>query len=171
MSNLDCNRPLEALHISQYPIDSLESLPDYFLTERDIVDEATGNRRYALTRTPAMKLFPQGNMDNVTALEPNNSAITIPENQVRAGYIRNEGNMVSMQYATSARAAQFLMIGTLSDMVLIQNTGFVNIPEGHEYIVGAQYYNDGNGVPTTDDSLTGQKLFVPLSSTKLAINL
>lgn len=167
---MDCKKPIEALHISQYPIDTLESLPDYFLTERDVVDEATGNTKYALTRTPALKLFPQGNMDNVVALEPNNTALEIPEGQVRAGYIQNTGNTAIMQYSDSTHAPIFLMLGTVSDLMLVQNTGFVNMPNGHEFILGAQYYDDGNGIPTTDPT-SGRKLFVPVSTTKLAVNM
>jgi hypothetical protein len=51
----------------------------------------------------------------------------------------------------------------------VQNTGFVNIPEGHQYIVDATYYLGENGEPTTDSTITGQKLFIPVSNTKLAI--
>ena len=167
---MDCKRPLEALHISQYPIDTLDSMVDYFLTERDVVDEATGNTKYSLTRTPSAKIFPQGNMDNVIALEPNNNALTVPENQVRAGYIQNTGNMAVMQYANNSHTPMFLMLGKVSDMMLVQNSGFVNIPKGHPYIIGAQYYVSANGAPTTD-SASGKKLFIPVSTTKLAVNL
>lgn len=171
MNNLECNKPIEALHISQYPIDTLESMPDYFLTERNVVDEATGNTKYSLTRTPAGKIFPQGNMDNVIALEPNNTALEVPENQVRAGYVQNTGNTIVMQYANANHSAVFLMLGKVTDMMLVQNTGFVHIPEGHQYVIGQQYYLGEDGVPTTDSSITGQKLFVPVSTTKLAINM
>lgn len=170
MSELNCKRPIEALHISQYPIDDLDSLPDYFLTERDVVDEATGNTKYSLTRTPAGKLFPQGNMDNVIALEPNNEGLEVPEGQVRAGYMQNSGGTLIMQYADATHPATFLMLGEVSDMMLVQNTGFISIPKGHDLILGAVYYTGDNGEPTTDDA-SGQKLFTPVSRTKLAVLL
>lgn len=170
MNELNCDKPIEALYIAQYPIDTLESLPDYFLTERTVVNESTGNTKHAITRTPALKLFPQGNMDNVVALAPNNVALEIPEGQVRAGYIQNTGNTAIMQYSDSDHAPMFLMLGMVSDLMLVQNTGFVNMPKGHEFILGMQYYDDGNGVPTTDPS-SGRKLFVPVSTTKLAVNM
>ena len=35
----------------------------------------------------------------------------------------------------------------------------------------AQYYLGENGEPVTDSTITGQKLFIPISDTKLAINM
>lgn len=171
MNNLDCNRPLEALHISQYPIDTLGSMVDYILAERDLIDEATGTPRYSLVRVPALKLFPQGNMDNVIGVESNNTAIDVPENQVRAGYMQNTGNTTVMQFADTNHPAVFLILGKVADMTLIQNSGFVNIPEGHEYIIGQTYYLADDGTPTTDSSITGQKLFTPITRTTLAVQL
>jgi hypothetical protein len=64
------------------------------------------------------------------------------------------------------------MLGKHADNLMrVQNTGFVNIPEGHQYIVDAQYYLGENGQPVTDSSITGQKLFIPVSNTKLAVNM
>lgn len=110
-------------------------------------------------------------MDNVIALEPNNLGINIPENQVRAVYIANESNSHIMRYADTTHPAVMLAIGKLADLVLVQNCGFVNIPETHNYIVGVQYYAGENGEPVTDSTITGQKLFIPVSSYRLAINL
>ena len=168
---MDCKKPIEVLHISDYPVDTIESLPDYFLTVRTATSEATGNTLYSLTRTPAGKIFPQGNMDNIVALEPNNTALEVPENQVRAGYVQNTGNTIVMQYADANHSAVFLMLGKVTDMMLVQNTGFVHIPEGHQYVIGQQYYLGEDGVPTTDSTVTGQRLFVPVSTTKLAVNM
>ena len=46
----------------------------------------------------------------------------------------------------------------------------LNFPEGHHYIVGAQYWVGENGEAVTDDA-SGQKLFIPVSNTKLMINM
>lgn len=167
---MNCDKPLEVLHISQYPIDTLESLPDYLLAVRTVTSEDTGATKYSLTRIPSARLFPQGNMDNVVALEPNNEGLEVPKNQVRAGYVQNTGNVAVMQYADASHTPTFLMLGKVTDLMLVQNSGFVHIPEGHEYIINQTYYVSANGVPTTDSS-SGKKLFVPVSRTKLAILL
>ena len=168
----DCNRPVETEYIANVPIDSLASLPDFILAERDVEDVTTGNIARTFVRVPAQKLFPQGNYANIAAIQANNVAITVPDNEVRAGYVANEGSANVVRYADSDHAPVFLMLGFSTDLLLVQNTGFVNILEGHPYIVGAQYYAaaDGSGEPVTDPT-SGQKLFIPISSTQLAINL
>lgn len=166
---MDCNRPVRTINIADVAIDNFATLPDYFLAERDIMDESTGNKRTPV-RVPSSKIFPNVNNDNVIGIEINNPAITVPENQVRAGYVANEPGANIVRYADANHPAVFLMLGEYVDNVMrIQNTGFVNIPEGHQYIVGATYYASANGEPVTDASITGQKLFIPISNTKLAI--
>lgn len=168
----DCNRPVDTEYIGNVPLDTLASLPDFMLAERDVEDVTTGNIARTLVRVPAEKLFPNGNYANVAAIQANNTAITVPERQVRAGYVANEGSANVVKYADSTHAPIFLMLGFSTDLLLVQSTGIVNILEGHNYIVGAQYYlaTDGSGEPTTD-STSGKKLFVPISNTQLAINL
>lgn len=167
---MDCNRPVKTINIADVAIDNFATLPDYFLAERDIMDESTGNTVRTPVRVPSGKIFPNANNDNVTGIEINNSAITVPENQVRAGYVANEPGANIVRYADASHPAVFLMLGLHTDNIMrIQNTGFVNIPEGHQYLVGATYYVGENGEPVTDSSITGQKLFIPISDTKLAI--
>ena len=166
----DCNRKIRTINIADVAIDTLPTMVDYFLAERDIMDESTGNTVRTPVRVPSGKIFPNVNNDNVIGIEINNSAITVPKNQVRAGYVANEPGANIVRYADANHPAVFLMLGEYMDNVMrIQNTGFVNIPEGHQYIVGATYYASANGEPVTDASITGQKLFIPLSNTKLAI--
>lgn len=168
----DCNKPVKTVKIADVAIDNLASLPDYILAERDVLDESTGETKRALVRVPSATLFPNASQDNVVGEAINNLAITVPEKQVRAGYIKNEVGMNTMQYAGPDHAAVFLMLGLHTDNIMrIQNTGFVNIPEGHSYIVDADYWLGENGEPVTDRTITGQHLFVPISSTKLAINM
>lgn len=169
---MDCNRPVKTINIADVAIDNFATLPDYFLAERDKEDTTTGNTARTPVRVPSARLFPNANNDNVTGIEINNSAITVPENQVRAGYVANEPGANIIRYADASHPAVFLMLGEYTDNVMrIQNTGFVNIPEGHQYLVGATYYVGTNGEPVTDASITGQKLFKPLSDTKLAVLL
>lgn len=170
--NCDKTNKVKTIKIADIAIDSVASLPDYILAERDIQEEETGNVKRAIVRVPSGTLFPNANNDNVIGLAINNMAITVPENQIRAGYIQNAVGGNVMQYADASHHARFLMLGKHTDNVMrVQNTGFVVIPEGHNYIVGAQYYLGANGEPVTDATTTGQKLFVPESSTVLSVNL
>lgn len=162
---------VKTVKIADVAIDNLNSLPDYILAERDLLDESTGETKRTLVREPADKLFPTGSNDNVVGESINNLAITVPEGQVRAGYIKNEVGLNTMQYAGTDHAAVFLMLGLHTDNIMrIQNAGFVNIPGGHRYIVDADYWLGENGEPVTDPTVTGQHLFKPISSTKLAID-
>lgn len=170
-----CNGGCQGKPVTQYigdlPIDNLDSIADFFLAERDVEDPQTGTVVRSFVRVPGAKLFPNANMDNIIALEPNNVALEVPEKQVRAVYVANEANSLIMKYADATHPATMLALGMLADMMLVQNAGFVNIPAGHSYIVGVQYYAGEDGEPVTDASITGQKLFIPVSATKLAINL
>lgn len=169
---MSCDNKVETVNIANVAIDTLASLPDYILAERDITDDSTGNIKRTPVRVPSAKLFPNVNNDNVIGLAINNTAITVPENQVRAGYIENAVGANIMQYAGAGHAATFLMLGLHVDNVMrVQNTGFVNIPAGHSYIVGADYWLGENGEPVTDSTITGQHLFTPVSGTVLAVDI
>lgn len=166
-----CNNKVETVNIGDIAIDTLASLPDYFLAERDIADDATGTIKRTPVRVPSGTIFPNANNDNVTGIEVNNAAITVPEKQVRAGYVENGVGANIVKYADASHPVVFLMLGYHADNIMrVQNAGFVNIPEGHQYIINQQYYLGENGEPVTDNTITGQKLFKPISSTKLAIN-
>lgn len=165
----NCNKPIQTTYIGEIAIDTLDSIPDYMLAERDVVDSNTGKTIRSMVRVPAAKLFGGGTMDNVTTIEPNNT-ITVPEKQVLAGRVVNNGGYNTVELTTATSTPDFLIVGKLGDLLLIQNTGFVYIPEGHEYIVGQTYYSGANGLPTTATT-SGHKLFKAISSTKLAILL
>lgn len=165
---MDCGRKqLATTYIGAIPVDTLASVPDYMLAERDVEDPNTGDIIRSMVRVPGGKLFGGGIWDNVTTIEPNNT-IEVPENQVVAGKIQNNGSYETVEPASAE--ADFLIIGKLGEMLLIQNAGFVYIPNGHQYVVGAQYYSGEGGAPTTNPA-SGFKLFKPISQTQLAINL
>ena len=173
MSACNCkNTPVSTQYLRDVAYDTLESLPDFFLAERDVEDQVTGEVKATLTRVPSGKLFPTANADNVFALTPNNDELEIPERQVRAGTIANLVSSTQVQYDSDEDPALFIMIGKLAGMVLAQNSGIINMPAGHDYVIKAQYYAsaDGSGEPTTNDA-SGQKLFVPISRTQLLINM
>lgn len=167
---MNCNKQLDVQYIGDMPVDMLASLPDYILTERDVLDESTGNMKCTITRTPTAKLFPNINSDNVFAVEPNNPSIAIPDNQVRAVFIQNQGTVNVMQYADYVHSATMIAIGATNDVVLCQSCGVINIPSGHNYIIGMQYYVGQSGEPETGVE-NGQKLFIPISNQKLVINM
>lgn len=169
---MSCQNKVKTINIGDVAIDNLATLPDYFLAERDVEDVTTGNVVRTPVRVPSATIFPNANNDNVIAVAINNSAIVVPARQVRAGYVKNEVGMNTVQYAGRDHKAVFLMLGLHAEnQMRIQNTGFINIPEGHSYIIDAQYYVGNNGEPVTDASITGQKLFIPISKTQLAINM
>ena len=169
---MSCNNKVEVKNIGDVAIDTLASLPDYLLGERDVENESTGVIKRTPVRIPSAKLFPNANNDNVIGLAVNNTAITVPDNQVRAGYVENGVGANIMKSADASHKAVFLMLGLHTDNIMrVQNTGFINIPDGHSYIVGAEYFVGENGEPVTDNTITGQKLFIPVSSTVLAVNM
>lgn len=167
----DCAKNIEIQDISDIPVDNVESVPDYFITERDITDPSDGSVVRAFTRTPGAKILPNGTLDNVVAFEANNTGLTVPTNQVRGVRVVNSGSANTLQYADTSHKPMMIAIGVIADgLVLCQNCGFINIPNGHSYSIGTQYYQGANGEPTTSSS-SGYKLFIPVSSTRLAVNM
>lgn len=165
----NCNKPITTTYIGDIPVDTLDSLPDYIISERDVEDSSTGKIVRSMVRVPAVKLFGGGNFDNVTTIEPNNT-IEVPENQVLAGRIQNNASYTAVELTDETSAPDFLILGSLGGQLLIQSTGFVYMPNGHQYVIGADYYSGEDGLPTTD-STSGHKIFKPISSTKLVITL
>lgn len=168
----ECNKkPYTIEHILDTDIDDLASIPDFFIGVRTVENPSTGATVATPVRVPGARVMPTGNLANVTAIVTNNSEITVPENQVRAGYMDVQPGGNIMRYADSNNPAMFVMIGDYTNgKMLIQTTGFLNIPAGHQYIVGEQYYVGDYGAPTTDSTVTGQKMFMPLDDYTLNIN-
>lgn len=168
-----CNKPVETLYLGQLPEDNDLTMPEYLLGGWKVYDQSSDNYDWKLKRVPTSKLFPYGTMDNMMALDANNEELEVPEGQVRAGYVQNTTGGSKMMYATTSNPAKFLMLGRdEGGWMMIQNTGFLHIPKGHQYIIGADYYmaSDGSGEPVTD-SASGVYLFTPLSTTTLAVNI
>lgn len=167
-----CNeKPYTITHVLDLDVDNLASTPDFFLGVRTVEDPSTGATIATPVRIPGERVMPTGNLSNVAAIDTNNTSLVIPENQVRAGYIDVQPGGNVMRLSDATHPAEFLMLGEYtSGKMLIQMTGFLNIPAGHQYIVGQEYYDDGYGVPTTDSTATGRKLFKPLTDTLLNVN-
>ena len=168
---MECKKPYTITHIADLDIDDLATIPDYFLGIRAVESVADGNTIYTPVRVPGARVMPTGNLANVTALASNNTALEIPENQVLAGYYDAQPGGNVMKPADENHAAMFLMVGNYTNgKILVQTTGFLTIPNGHQYIPLQQYYLGENGQPVTDSSITGQKLFIPLDEYVLNIN-
>lgn len=170
----DCNcekKPYTIEHILDTDIDDLASIPDYFIAVRTVKDPSTGSIIATPVRVPGSRVMPTGNLANVVALTTNNEALEIPEKQVLAGYYDIQPGGSIMKLADNAHPAEFLMIKNYTNgKMLVQATGFLTFPQGHEYIPGQQYYLGDNGEPVTDSTITGQKLFKPLDDYVLNIN-
>lgn len=171
MKDCNCKKPYTVEHVLNTDIDDLATPVDYFLGVRTIEDPQTGVVKATPVRIPGAKVMPTGNLANVVALTTNNTDLSIPENQVRAGYIDPQPGGNIMKYAGTSNSAQFLMIGEYTNgKMLVQNTGFLTIPNGHQYIPETQYYLGEDGEPVTDSSVTGQRLFIPLDDYVLSVN-
>ena len=163
-------KPYTVEHILDTDIDDLATIPDFFIGVRTIEDPSTGAVKATPVRVPGARVMPTGNLANVTAITTNNDSLVVPENQVRAGYIDIQPGGNVMRLADTSHPAMFLMIKNYTNgKMLIQTTGFLNIPAGHQYVVGEQYYVGANGEPTTD-SASGQKLFKALDDFTLNVN-
>lgn len=167
----ECNKPYTIMGAAELDIDDLATIPDYFLGMRELDDPSTGGKLITPVRVPGARVMPTANLANVMASVTNNTELNIPDNQVRAGYIDVQPGGNIMRYADASHAPMFLMVGEyVNGKMLIQTTGFLSIPAGHQYIVGTQYYLGANGEPVTDSSITGKKLFMPLDDYTLNVN-
>lgn len=165
-----CNKPYTIMHVSEIDVDDLATVPDSFLAVREVEDPATGNTIYTPVRVPGTRVMPTGNMANVTALTTNNTSLSLEFGELWAGYIDTQPTGNVMRPATSMNAPQFLMIGDYPNgKMLIQTTGLLTLPKGHNYLIGQQYYAGEDGAPTTE-VVEGRKLFKPLSDTVINVN-
>lgn len=168
---MECNKPYTITHVADLDVDDLATTPDYFLGIRAVESYSDGGAIYTPVRIPGQRVMPTGNLANVVALATNNTALEIPANQVLAGYYDAQPGGNVMRLANSSHAAMFLMVSNYANgKMLVQTTGFLTIPAGHQYIPLQQYYLGNNGQPVTDNTITGQKLFMPLDEYTLSIN-
>lgn len=168
----ECNKkPYTIEHVLDTDIDDLATIPDFFIGVRTLEDPSTGATIATPVRVPGARVMPTGNLANVTALDTNNTALEVPEGQVLAGYYDGQPGGNVMRLAGISHPAMFLMIGNYTNgKMLVQSTGFLDMPNGHSYIPLVQYYLGDNGEPITDSTITGQKLFIALNDHTLMVN-
>lgn len=163
-------KPYTIVNAMDLDLDDLATIPDYFLGIRTVENPETGVVKADPVRVPGARVMPTGNLANVTAIATNDTALVIPDDQVRAGYIDVQPGGNVMKLADLTHPALFLMVKNYTNgKMLIQTTGFLNLMNGHHYLVGRQYYLGEDGEPTTD-STSGQKLFMPLDDYTLNVN-
>lgn len=151
-------------NVTELPLDDLDSVPEAFLAIREFEDKTV------FTRFPGNRLMPNGTLNNIFSLPTNNRSLTVPENQVLPAYVANEGSQDTVMPADGSHKALFLVIAVQGDYAACQNAGVISILAGHNYIIGQQYYLDENGGVSTSTK-SGQKLFIPISKTKLLLNI
>lgn len=162
----------EAIAARDLPVDKFESAPDYFMTIRTKQDKS-GAVKYQAMLTPGASVVPMQNMANIRPLPTNNPALTVTAGQVLPAYIENNGTTNVIHAADENHPAQFLVLSVTNDgTAMCQNCGWVEMPVGHKYIIGSNYYRATNeGEVTTDPSQTGQYLFTPVGRFTLALEI
>lgn len=168
---MNCDKePINLFPYENLPVDALEALPEEFIGVDIKNDPITGNKIYTPTRVKTSRLLPNATWANKLSLNPNNTELDVPDRQVLAGKVVSYSTTISIEKtATASDRVDFLLLGKTEDgRIVVQNTGFIVMPDGHDYIIGAQYFSGANGAPTTSGT---HKLFVPISSTVLAVNI
>lgn len=163
----------EAIDISQIPVDEFESAPDYFMTIRTKGDKTDGSVAYQPMLTPGASVLPSQNMANIQLLPTNNPALKVEPGNVLPAYVENNAAQTVIHAADESHPAQFLVLDVLDNgMAKCQNCGWVRMPVGHKYVIGANYYRSTKeGELTTDPSQTGQYLFTPVGRFTLALEI
>lgn len=163
---------VEFRKISNMPVDNFETAPDYFLTLRTKTDKH-GKVFYQNMLTPGASVLPLQNMANIQILPTNNPGLKVEPGQVLPAYVENNATSTVIMAADESHPAQFLVLSIdESGNANCQNCGWVRMPVGHKYVIGANYYRSNKeGEVTTDPEQTGQYLFTPVGRFTLALEI
>ena len=173
----NCNDfPIRHINSKDIPVWGEELLPQsatllMMVTEQD---QQCGKYLPFAYKLPASFLSPaSGTKSNMTSIPGNGALITVPDGQLRAGYVYNNSpNDIRLADTDDGTKPMFLIIGrnksddTLYDIVV---DGIFKFDAGHEYVVGYTYYLGLLGQPTTEN--TGQPLFDVLDKTRIRVHL
>ncbi len=148
----------------------------YFLAGAKIRDKQCGDYVYSPIAVPKQLLMVGGQNDpNRASINKNGSTIEIQERNVIPAYTStNTMHTIITANAVSNNAAQYLVLGEDSQdnrRFYIQSSGKYEFPEGHDYIVGEDYYLGENGDVTTQPGEFRQFLFTVPSSKEILINI
>lgn len=152
--------------VSEIEVDLTPNMPDFLFGINTVLNEATGNVMSKPVRVPGNKVIPRAVGE--FPLETNNDDLSVPDQQVIACYILNTGRQNQIVPATNTHEAIFLVSEIDGAVAKCQNTGVLNMPAGHDYNIGMQYYFTDGQISTQPG---GQKLFVPISEYQLLINM
>lgn len=172
MKDCNCkNKPFAVESVHDLDIDELSTPIDYLFGIRSVKEKADDVPGMSPVLIPGEKIVPASMRANLISLDTNNDSLVIPENQVRAGYLDVQPGGLIMRLADASHKAMFLMVENAPNgRMLVQSTGFLHMAGGHSFIPAAQYYLGENGEPVTDETITGQKLFIPLNDHYLLVN-
>ena len=172
-----CDRfPVKHINSKDIPVYSGETIPTsaqllMFVTEQD---QQCGQFLPFIYKLPAGMILPSTNgNNNVIALNGNGATITVPENQVKAGYVcNNTPNDIRLADSDDETVPHFLILGKNAadtSKYDVITDGVYKFPGQHEYIVGYTYYLGLMGQPTTED--TGTPLFYVLDKYRIKVSL
>lgn len=163
---------VEVRNVRDLPVDEFETNPDYFMTIRTKQDKH-GSVFYQPMLTPGAAVLPAQNMANIQILPTNNPGLKVEPGQVLPAYVENNATSTVILAADENHPAQFLVLDILDDgTAKCQNCGWVRMPVGHQYVIGANYYRSSKeGEVTTDPEQTGQYLFTPVGRFTLALEI
>lgn len=170
------NFPIRHINSKYIPVWGEDTLPQsanllMLVTEQD---QQCGKYLPFAYKLPASFLSPaSGNQSNMTALSGNGASITVPDGQVRAGFVyNNTPNDIRLADSEDGTKPMFLILGknssdpTMYDVIV---DGIYKFNSGHEYVVGYTYYLGLMGQPTTED--TGIPLFDVLDNYKIRVRV
>lgn len=170
------NFPIRHINSKDIPVWGEDTLPQsanllMFVTEQD---QQCGKYLPFAYKLPASFLSPaSGNQSNMTTLSGNGASITVPDGQVRAGFVyNNTPNDIRLADSEDGTKPMFLILGknssdsTMYDVIV---DGIYKFNSGHEYVVGYTYYLGLLGQPTTED--TGIPLFDVLDNYKIRVRV
>jgi hypothetical protein len=148
------------------------------VTEQE--NPACGGNVLALYHLNLSRVLPGGDLqNNVYSVAKNGAIITVPENQVRAGYIRatTPYDVRLASAAAPVSRARFLILvedPNDTDRFLIQSHGFHTFPDVHGYIIGQDYYlsdtTPGEFV-TTAPATNPQRVFTVIDAVTILIDI
>ncbi len=150
-NNKRCQTPK---YIGDYPLWDKDYLPDDMVVLGNAyADNASEYDPFLTTYLVPARTF-QSKSKAETTIDGGGFDISqVPENQVRAGYIySNATDLTQVRLSDTDNPVMFLITGTnriKQGYIMIQNSGFIRFPAGHNYIVGQSYYLSDKGVPTT----------------------
>lgn len=173
---------IEYIPSSDVPVYGLPELPDngYVLLLANSPYANNGCGGSGIFKLPLNRITPGGSLQTgLYSLFGGGATVAIPDRQVVPAYLTaTMPNMIQAANANSLTSkAKFLILSVDandSSRYIIQSSGFYTFPEGHNYVIGQQYYlADGadSGRVTTVPPANAQPIFYVLDRLSILINI